>query len=48
MIGELLLDDVGRVRTQHDQFAMSHVDDTHDAEGDRQAYGSEQQHGTQR
>ncbi len=29
--GHRHLDDVGRVRAEHHQLAVSHVDDTHDA-----------------
>ena len=38
------LDDVGRVGAEHHQLAVSHVDDAHDAEGDRQADRDQHQH----
>ena len=42
-----LLHAPGGVGTQHDQLAVSHVDDAHHAEGDGQADGGQDQHGTQ-
>jgi hypothetical protein len=42
-----LLQQVGRVRPEHDEFAMRHVDHAHDAEGDRQSHGRQQQHGAE-
>ena len=38
------LHDVGGVGAEHHQLAVRHVDDAHDAEGDRQADGDEHQH----
>ena len=38
------LHDEGRVGAEHHHFAMRHVDDAHDAEGDREADRGEQQH----
>ena len=43
-----LLDDEGRVGAEHDHFAVGHVDDAHDAEGDGKADGGEQQDGAKR
>ena len=39
-----LLDDPGGIGAEHHQLAVRHVDDTHDAEGDRQAGGGDDQH----
>ena len=38
------LDDIGRVGAEHHHLAVRHVDDAHDAEGDGEADGGEQQH----
>ncbi len=43
-----LLHDKGRIGAEHHHLAMRHVDHAHDAEGDRQPGGSQQQHGTER
>src|SRR6185437_8551072 len=40
---EYLLHDIRGVGTEHDHFAMRHVDDAHDAEGDGEADRGEQQ-----
>ena len=37
------LHDVGRIGAEHHHFAMRHVDDAHDAEGDREADRRQQQ-----
>ncbi len=47
MIGQHLLDYIGGVGAQHDQFAMGHIDHTHDTEGDRQPRGHQQQYRSQ-
>ena len=39
-----LLHDEGRVGAEHHHLAMRHVDDAHDAEGDGEADGRQQQH----
>ena len=39
------LDDIGRVGAEHHHLAVRHVDDAHDAEGDREADRREQQDG---
>ena len=41
------LHDVGRVGAEHHQLAVRHVDDAHDAEGDRQPDGDQHQHGSE-
>ena len=38
----------GGVGAQHHHFAMRHVDDAHDAEGDGKANGSEEEHRAER
>ena len=43
-----LLHHEGRVGAEHDHLAMRHVDDAHDAEGDGEADGGEQQHRAER
>ena len=43
-----LLHDERRVGAQHHHLAVRHVDDAHDAEGDGEADGGEQQHRAQR
>ena len=43
-----LLHDEGRVGAEHHHLAMRHVDDAHDAEGDGEADGGEQQHRAER
>ena len=39
------LHDIGRIGAEHHHLAMRHVDDAHDAEGDRKADGRQQQNG---
>ncbi|MNN68599.1 hypothetical protein D3C81_1843250 [compost metagenome] len=39
-----VLHHVSDIGTQHDHFAMCHIDDAHDAEGNCKADGGEQQH----
>ena len=46
-VGENLLHHEGGVGAQHDQLAVGHVDHAHDAEGDGQADGGQQQHRAQ-
>ncbi len=43
-----LLHHEGGVGAEHDHFAMRHVDDAHDAEGDGKADRGQQQHGAER
>ena len=47
-VADHLLDDEGRVGAEHDHLAMRHVDDAHDAEGDGEADGGQQQHRAER
>ena len=46
-VGENLLHHEGGVGAQHDQLAVGHVDHAHDAEGDGQPDGGQQQHRAQ-
>ncbi len=46
-LGKNLLDHIGGVGAQHDQLTVGHVDHAHDAEGDGQADGRQQQHRAQ-
>ena len=45
---EDVLDQVGRVGADGDEFPVGHVDDAHQAERDRQPDGDDQEHGTER
>ena len=45
--GHRHLDNVGRVRAEHHQLAVSHVDDSHDAKRNRESDGGQYEHGPQ-
>ena len=46
-VAEGVLHHVGRVGADHDELAVRHVDDAHEAEGDGQADGGQKQDGAQ-
>ncbi len=45
VIGHRHLHNIGRVRAEHHQLAVRHVDDAHDAERNRQSDGDQHEHG---
>ncbi len=45
VVGHRHLHNVGRVRAEHHQLAVRHVDDSHDAKRNRESDGNQHEHG---